>query len=991
MFPELRRTTLATLAVAFAGWLYGVIVVPLVEGPGGAPSLQAGLGAGSETEVVFDPDREALAELFPEGAWELGPRKRLQIDQGRAFFQEYRSTPEGELEVKPFTLIVESSDPKARAADGGPIPPIVLRAPEGATLTFDEPLRLGAGRVGRLKRAVLRGEVTIERQEAPGVEPLQFQTHNVQLQDDRIFTPHPVEFRFGPHSGRGQNLVIRLLTEGEPRGASPMPKVRGIRTVELVRLDRLTVALPPERQGDRLEASRLEVRCEGSFQFDLASMQATLRHAVSLSRVGERDGGEWESLECDRLTLRFRRRPLSSEVGEASTTSLRRAPRPDDLEVSELIANGAPAVLHSPFRNFHAEAAMLAYDPIERRVRLQDDRRVLLMHEELRFEAPSLEYDMDDHRRLGRGRSVGAGRLVRLPTAEREGLEVTWQDEMLLRPHDGLDALSLYGAPRFAMGQESRFAADELHVWIREVPGAAGQKSELLPDKLLAQGNVAIASPKLAGGTQRLEVFWERGVAASPAVGGAPQGSGAPASTNGSGSPANAMNLGASGGEGPPRRMRVAGGFVRARLTPIAGGFDIKEITIEGDARLDEENTPAGVVPLAIQGRMLRVESIGQGLYSAYVVARESDGQATLAARGLELFGAELQMDQRSHRMWMEGVGEARLRPPLDQGGRSVLEGPATIRWTGGLEFDGLVVRVRGDVIIGLRSRSADGNLSTVEIRGESLDVQLTERVDFRAGGQGGAPIDVASLVLGGKVELTHWENGPDGVLRSIDRLSIADVGLDYRTGELVAAGPGLGRAIRRGAAAPIDRPGVDTAEGWTTVHVEFLERLEGNVFRKRLAFVHQVEVLSDAVTGPEDWRSRETLLASPSMVLMRGDRLETAWIEPIGGVAAGWEISMLGNAYAQARSFDAIASRMVYAQNKDLLILEGNEREDARLTWARPGSNRRDKAAARKIMYWRTDNRVEVDGASSFDATFSGRIDGANRGATPNSSPPIR
>jgi hypothetical protein len=1004
LISEAKRTLIAAVSVIASAWLYGLIVAPWLEG-GPRPKISLEIDVSPVADQATSQDEE-LAALFPPGSWELGARKKLQVEQGRAYFREYVPTEAGDLEVKPFTLVLLA---ESESGEIDPqIPPIILRAPEGALLTFDQPVTLGFHRTGKLKRAVLRGEVTIDRQAAPDVEPIRLVTHNIQLQDDRIFTPHAVDFRFGDHHGVGQNLMIQLLTEPSGNSSAPVPAVKGIRSVELIKLEKLILAVPPSPSvlpaapGVVPEATQLAISCAGSFQFDLTTMQATLRHNVVLSHLRPGWPQALESLVADRITVRFERRP--AQPGSRSTIySAEQLPAPTELQVREVIAVGAPAVLDSPLRAMHAEAALLGYDPVEQKVRLQDDNHVILVHEDFRFEAPNLEYDIDPQRRLGRARSIGAGRLIRSGSNDREPMAVSWQEEMLLRPHDGLDAISLYGSPNLSMGTESRFDARELHLWIREVPDRtpltttvtpSSRRTLLQPDKMLAQGGVRVASPQLSGVAERLEVFWEETLALptdpfsdqvpsnTTPLNAAPIAS---SSTNSASSPRGPGGLQLqtdSGNNGARRRMHVEGTYVRARLVPVAKTFEVDEITIEGEASLHEETAEPGVTPLAIQGRMLRVESIGGGLFSAYIVSEPNDGQATLAARGLELFGAELQLDQRTHRMWTDGAGEARLRPPSDSAGASRLDGPAIVRWTGGLEFDGKVVRVRGEVVIVIRSRGEDGTKSIIEIRGDSLDLNLTDRVDFRGlnGGDQQEAIDILSLGMAGPIEMTHWESSPDGRPRSIDRFSIRDVTIDYRTGEIGARGPGLGRSIRLGSSAAMTGQAAAESNELRLVRIEFAEGVEGNLFRKQLAFVRQVEVLSDTVAHWDDWRERDVLLASSAVVLMRGDRLETNSVTVEQNTPASWEVAMIGNAFAQANTFDASANRMVYVQGKDLLVLEGGQREDAQLTWARRGSTGRDSARARKIMYWRTEGRVEVDDVSSVDATFSGRMDGASR-----------
>ena len=60
-----------------------------------------------------------------------------------------------------MTTLVVLPDRNRVAADGQPGRTMVLRAPQGAVLEFDEPLDLRQGRLSRLIGGSLRGQVTI--------------------------------------------------------------------------------------------------------------------------------------------------------------------------------------------------------------------------------------------------------------------------------------------------------------------------------------------------------------------------------------------------------------------------------------------------------------------------------------------------------------------------------------------------------------------------------------------------------------------------------------------------------------------------------------------------------------------------------------------------------------------------------------------------------------------------------------------------------------
>ena len=105
----------------------------------------------------------------------------LESRQIRLLFKDYHSLPDGRVNLVPCTLVV-LPDRNRVAADGQPGRTLVLRAPQGAVLEFDEPLDLRQGRLAKLIGGSLRGQVTIRgTPTAPGAEDdVEIVTHTVR-------------------------------------------------------------------------------------------------------------------------------------------------------------------------------------------------------------------------------------------------------------------------------------------------------------------------------------------------------------------------------------------------------------------------------------------------------------------------------------------------------------------------------------------------------------------------------------------------------------------------------------------------------------------------------------------------------------------------------------------------------------------------------------------------------------------------------------------
>ena len=224
MEHRLGRTLRVFLVTLAAAGFYRLAVVPVVEPRvrDTATALEMTPEEAAAIRARADQRLASLGDVFPPGSWERENPIMLESRQMRLLFKDYHSLPDGRVNLVPCTLVV-LPDRNRVASDGQPGRTMVLRAPQGAVLEFDEPLDLRQGRLARLIGGSLRGQVTIRgTPTSPEAEDdVEIVTRDIELDELEVRTGEMVQFRYGRSSGSGRGLVARLRPR--PGGSGPAP------------------------------------------------------------------------------------------------------------------------------------------------------------------------------------------------------------------------------------------------------------------------------------------------------------------------------------------------------------------------------------------------------------------------------------------------------------------------------------------------------------------------------------------------------------------------------------------------------------------------------------------------------------------------------------------------------------------------------------------------------------------------------------------------
>ena len=1043
MEHRLGRTLRVFLLVLATAGLYRLAVVPLVEPRVKGASLGQELSpaAVAAAKARADGRLAQVSQLFAPGSWELDGPNMLESRQMRLLFKDYRRMSQDpddtRVQLIPCTLILLPDTSGAAGATPGRT--VVLRAPQGAVLEFDEPFDLSKQeRPSRLVGGSLRGQVTIRgTPTAPAADDeVEIVTRDVELKEMEITTAEAVQFRYGRSSGSGRAMEIRLLPGA--KGSEQGPNIGGIDTIRLdrdvkLKLEGLAGGLipgppvpgaagpdgsaPGGAAGSSLPPDETEepvpvlVSCRGSLCMNVSANVISLEDHVDVVRT--LPGGAHDQLACELLAV-----VLGRDEKQGTMTA--------GLKPVEIQAKGTPVVARSTGAGLEARAMRLGYEIATRRIVLDGEEPVSLVLQETEMEARSIDYTPGPPGDPGTLMAVGPGWL-RARSADTPPLSARWQKWLRLRPDGAEHVASLAGEADVQVETQGRLKAGEIHLWLALTPGApptaaparlpAGMAG-VKPSRMLARSMVEIDVQQLTARTDKLEMWFKheavppvaapppvpvaQAVAPQPAVAAAPAPAVAPAPA-----PVPAQP---PASEAPTGRLIATGGLVRGLVTFAPQGPQLDELSLEGQVHLIEEPEAAARVAgqpapevIELRGDQLQISRANRFDARAVVSGRP----AQVAGRGINLQGPLVEFDRGRNRLSVDGAGKLGLpiagglpgleslavaspvAQPAAQRVPAVVAGRLDIGWQGRMDFDGLTARFVDRVV----TTSGD-----TALRAGSLDVVFTKQIDFSAttSDRTAHNTDVARIACGNGVRIESESVAVDGA-KSVEKLFLRDLLVDRATGEVTGSGPGRLASTRFGASPGIALPGAGGLPGaagaaqptpaarpdeLSYLGVDFQRGIRGNINRRQMEFHQRVEAIWGPVGGWNDTLDAHAAGGlPPRAVAITSDVLSVGQAAPLPGLRRGTlELGAAGNVMVEGEAFTARSSRLSYSEAKDLLVFEGDGRSDAQLFRQERIGAPTSSASAGKILYWRGLNQVEVNDARFIDLDQLGGTGGAAR-----------
>lgn len=488
------------------------------------------------------------------------------------------------------------------------------------------------------------------------------------------------------------------------------------------------------------------------------------------------------------------------------------------------------------------------------------------------------------------------------------------------------------------------------------------------PDRVVARKQVRLRTPQLSSDVEFAHIqFLDADADSAPDLG--------PALIDPHGRPSYGANQN--------EQYHLKGHEIHVELQDNTGpsalpGF--RSVVIKGGVHLRQLTRNPQLATVEIQGTLVQLDQTDNG-----AIGNVTGEPAIVRTRGVEVTGRDIRVDQSENRVWIDDAGSAYIPLPQHVANRfSRKNATMQIAWQGSMVFDGeAVVCDQGVEIRGPAQIATAETLKATLAQPIHLnDLANQRRSSSSAPARDGEQV-LGKVSLAGNVWLENRSFGDRG-MASIEEFRVHSLEYEQSTGNLVGVGPGVISSVRyTKQKTSRQNAAATTTPKLTHTLIEFQKQLNGSLPKREISVFDQVR----AIHGPvQNWQQRirfDDDERSEETILMRAMRLTVA--QMMTGGQPSLEFAASGNTEIEGKTFVARAQHVRYAQANDMLVMEGTGRSVAQLSHQSRVGAPRNNAAARKIQYLISENRLKIEGVVFGDVVGAGVLPNSATSTSPN------
>lgn len=1028
------QVAISLLMTAAAYQLYAQLFVPVIE-----PQSDAMLGheqVAAPAEQILEQRMKDLARFFPHRREMLKRAKIFEIDQSTLIFQEYWNLGDGRILVRPCMLVLRPPETSSSSPKNPALPStMVVETADGAIFQFDRPIDLRSARFGRFISGQLLGSIVIRGY--GGEQDFRATTRDVTLTEHRVWTNQSLELLWGRHRLRGSGMEVVFQGRSPFSGTGDKKSDLQVERFILRHVDRIhldvnslgpTTSLGPlgsnPLAAGKFEES-LELACTGPLLYVPQKRTVSLEEQVEVNRVQQNE--TILNLTCSRLTLLLGElvapaRPKGDPASAENTPPAPSSPRTSSVKLIQAL--GKPVRTTLPRWKAEILCEDLRYDADQGVLSLDSSQGVTLKRGSDHFSAPRMQCQLTPQGELKTLAAAGPGKVQSEPEGEvLRRASAFWGQALLITFSDRENLVSLQGNVRVEANPLGILQCQRLWCWLDPSDKSGAKNSDLQPRRMVAEDHVRITSSQLQAETERLESWFT--AQSSLAAGEKPtagSSSAAGARGNPAANPLAAGNLSPAAGptasslpaltaptkgdnENTKReasKFQVAARLLRVEFGNIAGQWQLSNLSADGTVKLLEQRSTDNQAPgLQIFGEHLEVLDVS-GLNTIFSL---TGSPAYLSGGGASLSGQQVFVDQRRNLVSTSGPGRIQVIPSATS---SLSPMPATtqaseMQWTSGMDFDGQIVRFKGDVELTSGNRRVQADALEVEV---DPPIRLADRTVPNN-------LQISSAHALGHVAVENVELASSGEVNARDRLLVSEITVNLKTGELVSPGAGRFLTVRTrgglppsllptpasqagatGAPPPTVAPASNAAsnvqnnsvagqsgderdsprqaDNKIALDVSYYQDLQANIYRRSVTcrgrVIARYGIASDWIQNLSD-DPRE--LGKDGLVLRCEDLSVYQLLTP-ADTKPHLELDARGNVTVEGQNHAARARRLCFDESKYLLVLEGDGEVPAELYRQEFLGGPVQRTAARRIFFWYQNKTIKVDDIKSLEVSQS-------------------